>query len=257
MVSSSSDAHATVATMARVLVVEDDRDIADTLELYLRSDGHRVERAHDGRRALELFQAVSPDIVLLDIGLPEVDGLEVLRVIRARSATPVLLVTARREEVDELLGLGLGADDYVTKPFNARTLLARVKAVLRRSQGETLPSTVHHVGPISVDLDRIEATVGDVSLTLTPTEFRLLAALAGAPGKAFSRDELIERAMPESDALARTVDGHLKNLRRKLAEAGVEAMLETVRGVGYRLRTPVPARARELRSATEEEQWER
>jgi two-component system, OmpR family, response regulator AdeR len=238
MAPSRAGPRATVASMARVLVVEDDRDIADTLELYLRSDGHRVERAHDGRRALEIFQAVSPDIVLLDIGLPEVDGLEVLRVIRARSSTPVLLVTARREEVDELLGLGLGADDYVTKPFNARSLLARVKAVLRRSQGETLPSPVHHVGPISIDLDRVEATVGDVPLALTPTEFRLLAALAAAPGKALSRDELIERALPESDALERTVDGHLKNVRKKLAEAGVGAMLETVRGIGYRLRAP-------------------
>jgi two-component system, OmpR family, response regulator AdeR len=238
MAPSPPEPRGTVAAMARILVVEDDRDIADTLELYLRTDGHRVERAHDGRQALELFHAVRPDIVLLDIGLPAVDGLEVLRVIRSRSATPVLLVTARREEVDELVGLGLGADDYVAKPFNARTLLARVKAVLRRSQGETLPSTVHHVGRIAIDRGGFEVSVDDVPLALTPTEFRLLAALADAPGRALSRDELIERAMPESDALERTVDAHLKNLRRKLADAGVESMLETVRGVGYRLRAP-------------------
>jgi two-component system, OmpR family, response regulator AdeR len=231
---------ASVAPMARVLVVEDDHDIADTIELYLRSDGHRTERAHDGRRALELFAAGQPDVVLLDIGLPEVDGLEVLRAIRSRSATPVILVTARREEVDELLGLGLGADDYVVKPFSPRALLARVKAVLRRTRGETLPSTVHRVGPLTVDLDRVEATVDDLPLALTPTEFKLLAALAAAPGRAMTREGLIERAMPESDALERTVDGHLKNLRRKLAAAGGGALLETVRGVGYRLRAPRP-----------------
>jgi two-component system, OmpR family, response regulator AdeR len=224
--------------MARVLIVEDDRDIADTLELYLRSDGHRVERAHDGRRAIELFTASSPDVVLLDIGLPEIDGLEVLRVIRARATTPVIVVSARREEVDELIGLGLGADDYVTKPFSPRTLLARVKAVLRRTRGDATLATVHHVGRLRVDVDRVEATVDDVPLPLTPTEFKLLAALAAAAGKAMRREDLIERAMPESDALERTVDGHLKNLRRKLAVAGAEALLETVRGVGYRLRAP-------------------
>jgi two-component system, OmpR family, response regulator AdeR len=235
------DARATVAGMARVLVVEDDRDIADTLELYLRSDGHRTDRAHDGRRALELFGALAPDVVLLDIGLPELDGLEVLRSIRTRGETPVILVTARREEVDELVGLGLGADDYVVKPFNPRTLLARVRAVLRRARGDSAyTEDVLHVGPLSVDLARVEAFVDDEPLSLTATEFRLLAALAGADGKVLSRDELIERAMPESDALARTVDGHLKNLRRKLADAGADTLLETVRGVGYRLRAPRP-----------------
>jgi two-component system, OmpR family, response regulator AdeR len=229
---------ATMSAMARVLIVEDDHDIADTLELYLRNDGHRVERAHDGRRAIDLFHAARPDVVLLDLGLPHVDGLEVLRVIRARGGTPVIVVTARREEVDELLGLGLGADDYVTKPFNPRTLLARVRAVLRRSAGDTLGTSVLHVGRLTVDLDRVEATVDDEPLSVTPTEFKLLAALAATPGRALRREDLIERAMPESAALERTVDGHLKNLRRKLADSGAEALLETVRGVGYRLRAP-------------------
>ena len=226
--------------MARVLVVEDDRDIADSLELFLRSDGHRTERAHDGRRALELVQNARPDLVLLDLGLPELDGLEVLKAIRARSDLPVIVVTARREEVDELIGLGLGADDYVTKPFAPRSLMARVKAVLRRTVSTPTLTDVTTIGPLVVDRYRVEARVDDVPLTLTPTEFALLAALADAPGKAMRREELIEHAMPDSDALERTVDGHLKNLRRKLAELGAPHLLETVRGVGYRLHVPRP-----------------
>ena len=231
---------ASVVPMARVLVVEDDRDIADSLELFLRSDGHTTERAHDGRRALELVNAARPDLVLLDLGLPALDGLEVLKAIRSRSDLPVIVVTARREEVDELLGLGLGADDYVTKPFAPRSLLARVKAVLRRAARTEPVADVTTLGPLVVDRYRVEARVGDAPLTLTPTEFALLAALADAPGKAMRREELIERAMPESDALERTVDGHLKNVRRKLADHGMEHLLETVRGVGYRLRSPRP-----------------
>lgn len=229
---------ASVPCMARVLVVEDDRDIADSLELFLRSDGHRTERAHDGRRALELVQISQPDLVLLDLGLPELDGLDVLRAIRARSDLPVIVVTARREEVDELIGLGLGADDYVTKPFAPRTLLARVKAVLRRAAHATAVADVTTIGPLVVDRYRVEARLDDVPLALTPTEFALLAALADAPGKAMRRDELFERAMPDSDALARTIDGHVKNLRRKLADQGAPHLLETVRGVGYRLHVP-------------------
>jgi len=228
-----------LAPAARVLVVEDDRDIADSLELFLRRDGHHTERAHDGRRALELVHATRPDLVLLDLGLPEVDGLEVLRTIRAASDLPVIVVTARREEVDELVGFGLGADDYVTKPYVARTLLARVKAVLRRTAGLPAPSEATRLGRLVVDRDRLEARVDDRPLPLTATEFGLLAALAEAPGKVMTRDRLIERAMPESDALARTVDGHLKNLRRKLADRGVDGLVETVRGVGYRLRPPI------------------
>jgi len=231
---------ASVVPMARVLVVEDDRDIADSLELFLRSDGHTTERAHDGRRALELVHAARPDLVLLDLGLPELDGLEVLKAIRSRSDLPVIVVTARREEVDELVGLGLGADDYVTKPFVPRSLLARVKAVLRRAAHTEPIVEVTTLGPLVVDRYRVEARVDDTPLALTPTEFALLAALADAPGKAMRREELIERAMPESDALERTVDGHLKNLRRKLADHGVGHLLETVRGIGYRLRPPRP-----------------
>lgn len=226
---------ASLAAMALVLVVEDDLDIAETLELYLRSNSHRTERARDGRTALQLFRSAQPDLVLLDIGLPGLDGIEVLKAIRAESTVPVIMLTARAEDVDELLGLELGADDYVTKPYSPRKLMARIKAVLRRSSADA-GETPLRVGPLEIDTYRVRARVNDCALALTPTEFNLLAQLASAPGKATSRSELLEAAMPESDALERAVDVHLKNVRRKLSEAGAEGLLETVRGIGYRLR---------------------
>ncbi len=225
-----------IATMALVLVVEDDLDIAETLELYLRNEQFKTERAADGKKALTLFRAAQPDLVLLDIGLPELDGLEVLKAIRAESGVPVIMLTARAEEVDELIGLGLGADDYITKPYSPRKLMARVGAVLRRSQEETEhENKLLRVGRLEVDIYSVRACIDGQDLQLTPTEFKLLAHLAAAPGKAMSRSELFEAAMPESDALERAVDVHLKNLRRKMAKLNAAAMIETVRGVGYRL----------------------
>ncbi len=221
--------------MALILVVEDDREIADMLELYLRHDGHQTERASDGEGALQLFRAARPDLVILDVGLPKLDGLEVLRRIREAGRTPVVMLTARSEEVDELLGLGLGADSYLTKPCSPRKVMAHVKAVLRRNDlGEDEPDIVR-VGPLEVDSYRVEARVDKTVLHLTPTEFKLLETLARAPGKAMSRTELFDAAMPESDALERAIDRHLKNIRAKLAEQGADDILETVRGVGYRL----------------------
>lgn len=226
--------------MQTVLVVEDDLDIAEMVELYLRNEGYRTERAADGARALELWRAARPDLIVLDIGLPKIDGLEVLRRVRESTSdahVPVIMLTARAEEIDELLGLGLGADDYVTKPFSPRALLARVKAVLRRSAG--VPSEEDrpiYVGALVVDAYRVQVTVRGEKVALTPTEFRLLHHLARTPGRAVTRAELAEEAMPESDALERAVDVHMKNVRHKLAEHGGDALIETVRGVGYRLR---------------------
>ena len=221
--------------MAFVLVVEDDREIAEMLELYLRHDGHKTERAADGEEALRLYRAVQPDLVVLDIGLPKLDGLEVLRHIRAAGRTPVVMLTARSEELDELLSLGLGADSYLTKPCSPRRVMAHVGAVLRRSRAGDDDPQVIRVGPLEVDSYRVEARVGDTILQLTPTEFKLLETLAHAPGKAMSRTELFDAAMPESDALERAIDRHLKNIRAKLADQGAAEILETVRGVGYRL----------------------
>jgi two-component system response regulator AdeR len=221
--------------MALVLVVEDEPEIAEILEGYLRRDGYRTERAGDGKRALEVFRAAKPDLVLLDIMLPGLDGMEVLRRIRSDGNTPVIMVTARTEDLDKLLGLELGADDYISKPFSPREVVARVKAVLRRSNGAEPNKAVLRAGTLEVDTERVLARVGEHRLDLTPTEFRLLETLARVPGRAFSRMELLEAALPESEALERVVDVHLKNLRRKLEAAGAPYLLETVRGVGYRL----------------------
>jgi len=229
------NAEATLSAVNLVLVVEDERDIAETLELYLRSEHFRTERASDGEQALALFRAARPDLVLLDVMLPAKDGLEVLKTIRAESRVPVIMLTARAEEVDKLLGLGLGADDYVVKPFSPRELMARVKAVLRRSKAEGDARAPIRVGPLEINPYAVAVHVAGRPLRLTPTEFRLLHHLARTPGRAVSRAELVEAAMPESDALERAVDVHLKNVRHKLAEGGAAELLETVRGVGYRL----------------------
>ncbi len=224
--------------MPLVLVVEDELTLAQTLELYLRREDFRTERAGDGARALELFRVARPDLVILDLGLPGLDGLEVLKTVRAQSATPVIILTARDEEVDELLGFGLGADDYLVKPVAARKLMARVKAVLRRAQGAVngdVPAQVLRVGVLEVDTYGMVAKVEGTALELTPTEFKLLHHLARTPGRAVSRTELYETAMPESDAFERAVDIHITNLRRKLRLSGADGLIETVRGLGYRL----------------------
>ena len=227
-------ADATVKLMALVLIVEDELTLAQTLELYLRRENFRTERAGDGKRALELFSAARPDLVILDLGLPGLDGLEVLKAVRAQSAVPVIILSARDEEVDELLGLGLGADDYLVKPASARKLMARVKAVLRRAQSADKQGDMLRVGALEVDTYGLVARVAGQALELTPTEFKLLYHLARTPGRAVSRTELYGAAMPESDAFERAVDIHITNLRRKLRDAGADNLIETVRGLGYR-----------------------
>jgi len=218
-----------------VLVVEDEATLAETIELYLRHEGFRTERAADGERALELFRAAAPDLVLLDLGLPKVDGMEVLRRIRGASDVPVVILTARAEEVDELLGLGMGADDYLVKPVSARKLLARVKVALRRAAprpGEG--PEVLRVGALEVDAYRVEVRVAGTPLELTPSEFKLLQHMARTPGRVIERAELYEAAIPDGDALERAVDIHVVNLRRKLrAAGGGERLIRTVRGRGY------------------------
>ncbi|MDT3682982.1 MAG: response regulator transcription factor [Truepera sp.] len=220
----------------KVLVVEDEVGISRTLDAYLRRDGFDTEVAATGTRAVSLFRAAQPDLVLLDVMLPELDGFEVLKIIRRESDVPVIMLTARSEEVDRLVGLGLGADDYIVKPFSFREVMARVKAVLRRSQpAPERSSRPLTVGRLVVDREGGTALFDGGYLPLTATEFRLLATLASAPGRVFSRAELIERALPDSDILERTLDSHVKNLRRKLGAAGAPKLLTTVRGMGFRL----------------------
>jgi DNA-binding response OmpR family regulator len=218
-----------------ILVVDDEAHIVETLRLYLERDGFRVVPAYDGRSALELAEREKPDLVVLDLMLPEVSGLDVCRTIRSRSQVPIIMLTARSEEVDKLVGLELGADDYVTKPFSPREVAARVRAVLRRAAPSTSPPERLAIGDLRVDLDRHEVRCGDGLVSLTPTEFRLLATLAGQPGRVYSRAQLVEAAQGyEFEGYDRTIDTHIKNLRRKLSN-GPGCRIVTVHGLGYKL----------------------
>ena len=220
---------------ATILIVEDEARLADILEDYLKREGYQTERAKDGLRALELWRAANPDMILLDLMLPELDGFEVARRVRAESAVPLIMLTARDEELDKLLGLGLGADDYVVKPYSPREVVARIKAVLRRSSGQLVAAEVYKVGKLEIDVAKYLVQCGGRDLDLTVSELRLLAELAKDPGMVKGRPELLAVAGdPERFADERTVDAHIKNIRKKLD--GCDVLLETVRGVGYRLR---------------------
>ncbi|MGA9574624.1 MAG: response regulator [Lysobacterales bacterium] len=222
---------------ATILIVEDEAKIASLLRDYLEKIGgfqtHWVAR---GDEALQAFKDVSPDLVLLDLMLPGMDGLEVCKAIRSESQVPVIMVTALVEEIDRLLGLELGADDYICKPFSPREVVARVKAVLRRSGaiGDRTP-----VSGLQIDEERHFASINDKQLKLSPVEFALLSRLAAQPGRVFSRDQLMNTIYSDYRIVSdRTVDTHVKNLRRKLEESGSSPdLVESVYGVGYRLAT--------------------
>lgn len=218
-----------------ILIVEDETRLAEILEDYLKRDGFRTERAKDGQRGLELWRAARPDLILLDVMMPVLDGFEVARRIRAESNVPIIMLTARADEVDKLVGLGLGADDYVVKPYSPREVVARVKAVLRRASGQLLAPELFTVGAIEIDLGQYIAKCHGEEVSMTASEVRLLASLAKEPGIVKSRAELLA-ATGDAERFAdeRTVDAHVKNIRRKLYTCGEQ--LETVRGVGYRLR---------------------
>ncbi len=216
----------------RIVVVEDEPDIADLLALYFGKEGWIVHVCHDGRSGLETVRARQPDLVVLDIGLPgDLSGLEVCRELRATSDLPVLFLTARDDEIDRILGLELGADDYVTKPFSPREVVARVKAILRRGRIQAV--STYSFGNLVVDLDRQEVTLDSQVVGLATQEFRLLRYLCENRGKVLSRQQLLDGAWGEDwYGDARTVDVHVRQLRMKLGEL---LPLLTVRGVGYRL----------------------
>lgn len=218
----------------RVLVVDDDRKTVDLIRLYLERDGHRVAVANDGAQALDLAGQQPFDLIVLDLMMPLVDGLTVCRELREVSRVPIIMLTARTTEEDKLLGLNSGADDYVSKPFSPRELVARVRAVLRRtSDGDD--ATVQHKG-LTVDHARHEVAVQGAVVHLTPKEFRLLETLVREPGRVFSRSELINRVLGYGyEGLERTIDVHLLNLRRKIEPNPTQPIyIETVYGVGYR-----------------------
>jgi DNA-binding response OmpR family regulator len=221
-----------------VLVVEDERDIRDVLRRYLERAGLSVLSTGTGAEALRLLTSAPPDLVVLDLGLPDLDGTDVLREIRAAGHPPVLVLTARSTLEDRIHGLELGADDYVTKPFSPHEVVLRVQAVLHRSgqaaQGAGAPAT-YGGGRLRIDEARHEAWLDDRPLEMTPTEWGLLVALAAAPERVFSRYELVNRVRGyEYAGYERTIDSHVKNLRHKLGPGGAD-VLETVLGVGYRL----------------------
>jgi two-component system, OmpR family, alkaline phosphatase synthesis response regulator PhoP len=223
----------------RILVVDDDREIVRLTRAYLEQSGYQVLIAYDGETALHILRRESPDLVILDLMLPDRNGLDVTQTVRrdaSLAAMPIIMLTARVDDHDKIVGLELGADDYVTKPFNPSELMARIHAVLRRAQGESTPPKVLRVGDLVVDADSYRVELLDQPVHLTPTEFGLLRALAENPGHTLTRLELIEKGLGYSyEGLERTVDSHIKNLRKKLEDSGGTDLIETVFGVGYRL----------------------
>ncbi|SCK41441.1 two-component system, OmpR family, response regulator BaeR [Variovorax sp. HW608] len=225
--------------MTRILVVEDEDDIASVLVDYLRHAGYEPERVADGEAALERMVADPPALTLLDVMLPRLDGMAVLREVRRHNANPVIMLTARIEEVDRLVGLELGADDYVCKPFSPREVVARVRAVLRRSAAQDAPAAPA-VRRLELDDSLWRASLDGVPLTLTRLEFRLLQALSRQPGRIFSRSQLLDLAYDDAaEVTERAVDSHVKNLRRKLAATGSgHDWIRSVYGVGFAFEEP-------------------
>ncbi len=222
--------------MKTVLVVDDEPKIVQLARDYLEHAGFTVASASDGREALASFRAAAPDLIVLDLGLPLVDGLDVARAIRKTSNVPILMLTGRGDEADRVAGLELGADDYVTKPFSPKELVARVRAVLRRAEVAATPTDIVRAGEVTLDIPRMSVRVKAKAIELTPTEFQLLATLARAPGRVFTRAQLLDAVHGVAfESYERAIDAHVKNIRRKLEpDPRVPRYLLTVHGVGYR-----------------------
>lgn len=222
----------------KILIVDDETRLVDVLKAYLERDGYKVVSAYDGKQALVQARREKPDLILLDLMLPEVDGLEVCRTLRKESDVPIIMLTARSEETDKLIGLELGADDYVTKPFSPREVVARVRAVLRRAHAaRESADEIITVGDLVVDQARHEVRRGGEIIAVTPTEFELLWTLASNKGRVLSRLQLMEKALGESyEGYERTIDAHIKNLRRKIEpDPSRPRYVHTVFGVGYKI----------------------
>jgi len=228
--------------VADILVADDDAHIREVVRYALERAGHQVREVSDGGQALAEFERRAPDLIILDIVMPTTDGLDVCRQLRPQSSVPILFLSSRDDELDRVLGLELGGDDYVTKPFSPRELVARVKAMLRRASGSPLPastpSSVIEYGELSLDPERFRCTWQGRELILSATEFMLLRALLTTPQKVFSRGDLVERAYGHGHHITeRTIDSHVRRIRKKFSELGSDP-IETVYGVGYRMREP-------------------
>ena len=224
--------------MKTILVVDDEPKIVDLARDYLEHAGFAVVSASDGTEALARARSDRPDLIVLDLGLPKLDGLDVTRALRMGGAVPIVILTGRSDESDKLVGLELGADDYVTKPFSPKELVARVRAVLRRSERPVTPADLIRSGDVTLDVPRMRVTVGTRTVELTATEFQLLAALAREPGRVFTRSQLLDTVHGVAvESYERAIDAHVKNIRRKIEPDHREPYyLQTVHGVGYRFR---------------------
>ncbi len=237
MVAAASNTSTSTAPRLRILIIEDERGLTDVLEYNLKREGYETIVAHDGQEGLRKAQTLLPELILLDIMLPGLSGLDVCRELRSGERTrdiPIIIISAKSEETDQIVGFSLGADDYVTKPFHVKVLLQRIKALQRRIEGGGDPvDVIEHLG-VRIDRVRHRAYAEDHELDLTPTEFRLLECMLRQPGRAFTRHQLMDAAIGEGAiVLERTIDVHIKTLRKKL---GTSDLIETVRGVGYRFR---------------------
>lgn len=223
---------------ASIVVIEDEEDIRDLLRYNLEREGYQVQAAEDGESGLEMIGSPVPDLIILDLMLPGIDGMEVCRRLRQDDETrnvPIIMLTAKSEEIDVVLGLEVGADDYMVKPFSSRELLARIKAVLRRGADPTVDNEIITVGPLCIDAGRHKLQVAGRDIELTATEFRLMHTLASRPGRVFRRDQLLDQVIgDQAIVIDRNIDVHVRTIRKKLGEH--RELIETVRGVGYRCR---------------------
>lgn len=227
--------------MAKILIIEDEVQIVRGLRLYLEQSGYTTTSVNDGALAIPAFRQEKPDLILLDLNLPNRDGIDICRAIRRDSAVPIIMLTARSDEMDRLIGLELGADDYIVKPFSPREVVARVRAVLRRVGGSLGGTDIVRAGSLLIDTAAYRVWLAEKSLTLTQSEFEILLALARHAGQVLSRAQLLEETQGIAyEGYERSIDQHIKNLRNKIRNAGgLSKMIETVYGVGYRLEPPI------------------
>jgi len=221
-----------------ILVVDDEPKVARLARDYLEKNGFRVLTAADGQSALTTARREKPDLVILDLMLPNMDGREVCRILRRESDVPIIMLTALSEEIDQVTGLEIGADDYITKPFSPRAMIARVRALLRRTRGDIKAPTIIRSGGLEIDSEKYNVTFKGSPIKLTPNEFKLLQLLASRPGQTLTREQLLDDLHGSASSIDRSVDSHIKNLRKKLETASGESMIETVYGIGYRFNEP-------------------
>ncbi len=223
----------------KILIIEDDKKIADLVKLYLEKDGFNVATANDGKQGLEKFTRENPDLIILDLMLPEIDGLTVAKSVRVKNSTPIIMLTAKDEEIDKIVGLEIGADDYVAKPFSPKELVARVKAVLRRSSPEEKADSKKNIkiNDLVINREKFEVKRNGQIVKLTRREFNLLWVLAKKPGVIFTRTDIMRKiyTLADADVFDRTIDVHIANLRQKLNDKS-QCLIITVKGVGYKLK---------------------